>query len=272
MIVNGVVWTGASSGEPQPGALAITNGKIVAVGDSVIVLRHAGRGTDVLDARGGMVLPGFADGHTHFIDGGFQLANVDLRDAATPAEFVRRLGEFAARLRPGEWILGGDWDHELWPGAPLPRRSWIDSVTPANPVFVSRLDGHMALANTAAIRAAGVTRETRTPSGGEVVRDRAGEPLGIFKDQAMGLVGEAIPPRSPEQYDSALARALAHAASLGVTGGAATRGWRKHAPTRQALTNSTHACDSRSDLAGGCRESRVGRWRAPAVAVHYDEL
>jgi predicted amidohydrolase YtcJ len=218
VIVNGVVWTGASSGNPVPGAVAITGGRIVAVGDSAQVARHAGGGTEVLDARGGLVMPGFADGHTHFIDGGFQLASVDLRDAATPAEFVWRLGEYAARLRPGEWIVGGDWDHELWPGAPLPRRAWIDSVTPRNPVFVNRLDGHMALANTAALRAAGVTRDTRTPPGGEIVRDaRTREPLGIFKDQAMGLIDEAIPVPSPEQYDSALARALAHAASLGVT-------------------------------------------------------
>lgn len=186
VIVNGVVWTGASSGNPQPGAVAIKGGEILAVGDSADVVRRAGRGTAVLDARGGLVMPGFADGHTHFIDGGFQLANVNLRDAATPQEFVRRLAAFARQLRPGEWITGGDWDHELWPGAPLPRRAWIDSVTPENPVFVNRLDGHMALANTAALRAAGVTRETAAPPGGEIVRDaRSGEPLGVFKDQAM---------------------------------------------------------------------------------------
>ena len=217
VIVNGVVWTGASSGNPQPGAVAIKDGKILAVGDSAEVAGRAGRAAEIIDARGGLVMPGFADGHTHFIDGGFQLASVDLRDAATPAEFVRRLGAYAAPLRPGEWITGGDWDHELWPGAPLPRRSWIDSVTPRNPVFVNRLDGHMALANSAALRAAGVTRETATPPGGEIVRDRAGEPLGIFKDQAMNLIWDAVPEASPERYDSALARALAHAASLGVT-------------------------------------------------------
>src|SRR5919106_346659 len=217
VIVNGVVWTGASSGNPQPGAVAIKDGKILAVGDSAEVAGRAGRAAEIIDARGGLVMPGFADGHTHFIDGGFQLASVDLRDAATPAEFVRRLGAYAAPLRPGEWITGGDWDHELWPGAPLPRRSWIDSVTPRNPVFVNRLDGHMALANSAALRAAGVTRETATPPGGEIVRDRAGEPLGIFKDQAMNLIWDAVPEASPEQHDSALARALAHAASLGVT-------------------------------------------------------
>ncbi len=96
--------------------------------------------------------PGFMDGHLHFLDGGFQLASVDLRPANTPAEFVERLAAFTSDRKPGEWILGGYWDHERWPGTPLPRREWIDSVTPNNPVFLTRLDGHMALANSAALR------------------------------------------------------------------------------------------------------------------------
>lgn len=217
VITGGHVWTGAATGAPQPGAVAIKDGRILTLGDSADLARYIGDRTEVLSAAGGLVLPGFADGHTHFVDGGFQLASVDLRDAATPQEFTRRLGEYARRLRPGEWILGGDWDHELWPGAPLPRRAWIDSVTPLNPVFVSRLDGHMALANSAAIRAARVDRGTLTPAGGEITRDRNGEPLGIFKDQAMGLIAAAIPEPSAERRDSATARALAHAASLGVT-------------------------------------------------------
>jgi len=217
VIRGGTVWTGLSTGRGLPGAVAIANGKILAVGDSGEIARYVGAATQVLRADGGMVLPGFADGHTHFIDGGFQLASVDLRDAATPQEFVRRLKEYAATLQPGEWITGGDWDHELWRGTPLPQRDWIDSVTPNNPVFVNRLDGHMALANRAALHAAGVTRATATPPGGEIVRDATGEPLGIFKDQAMDLIWKAFPEPSTEKRDSALARAMAHAASLGVT-------------------------------------------------------
>ena len=218
VITGGMVWTGLSTGRGQPGVVAVADGKILAVGDSAEIARYVGAKTEILRAEGGLVMPGFADGHTHFVDGGFQLASVDLRDAATPEEFIRRLKDYAAERIPGEWITGGDWDHERWPGAPLPQRDWIDSVTPNNPVFVNRLDGHMALANTAAIRAAGVTRNTATPAGGEIARDPStGEPLGIFKDQAMGLISQAAPPPTPEQRDSALARALAHAASLGVT-------------------------------------------------------
>jgi len=211
VITGGNVWTGLSTGRGRPGAVAIGAGKILAVGDSADIARYVGSRTEVLRAHGGLILPGFADGHTHFIDGGFQLASVNLRDAATPQEFVRRLKEYAARLKPGEWITGGDWDHTLWRGAPLPQHSWIDSVTPHNPVFVNRLDGHEALANSAAMRAAGVTKATPAPPGGEITSG------GVFKDQAMGLIWRAAPDPSPEQRDSALARALAHAASLGVT-------------------------------------------------------
>jgi hypothetical protein len=217
VIQGGPVWTGLSAGRGQPGVVAIGNGKILAVGDSTAIARYIGSKTEVLRANGGLVMPGFADGHTHFISGGFQLASVDLRDAATPQEFVRRLKVYAARLKPGEWITGGDWDHTLWRGTPLPRHDWIDSVTPNNPVFVNRLDGHMALANGAALRAAGITRDTEAPVGGEIPRDARGEPIGIFKDQAMNLIDRAMPDPSPEQRDSALARALTHAAALGVT-------------------------------------------------------
>lgn len=218
VITGGVVWTGASSGNPQPGAVAIKGDKILAVGDAAAIARTIGSRTTVVDAAGGLVLPGFADGHTHFTSGGFQLASVDLRDATTPAEFIRRLGAYAKTRQPGEWIVGGDWDHKRWAGAPLPRRDWIDSVTPQNPVFVNRLDGHMALANSLAIQAATVTRATAAPAGGEIPRDsRTGEPMGIFKDNAMDLIYAAIPDPSPEQRDSAVARALAHAASVGVT-------------------------------------------------------
>jgi len=218
VVLHGMVWTGLSSGVAQPGAVAIGAGKILAVGDSADVARYVGSATQVIDAHGGLVLPGFADGHTHFVDGGFQLASLDLRDAATPQEFVRRIAAFAKTRQPGQWILGGDWDHTLWPGQPLPRREWIDSVTPDNPVFLSRVDGHEALANSAAIKAAGVTNHTPTPSGGEILRDaRTGEPTGIFKDQALGLIDKAVPAATPEENDSAVARALGYAASLGVT-------------------------------------------------------
>ncbi|MGH7561998.1 MAG: amidohydrolase [Gemmatimonadales bacterium] len=217
LAVFGRVWTGDSA-RPWAQAVAVRGDTLVAVGDSAEIARLVGGGTTRLDASGGVVVPGFIDDHVHLFTGGFQLASVDLKDADTPAELVRRLRAHAATLRPGEWITGGDWDHERWPGTPLPDRRWIDSVTPANPVFVSRYDGHMALANSLALRAAGLDRSSPAIPGGEMLRRRDAELTGVLKDEAMGPVFDAIPAPTEAQLDSALARALRHAASLGVTG------------------------------------------------------
>ena len=216
LVVYGRVWTGDSI-RPWAQAIAVEGERIVAVGDSKAVNRRIGSQTKKLGSGGAMVVPGFMDGHAHFLDGGFQLASVDLRDADAPAEFIRRLKAYAAKLRPGEWITGGDWDHERWPGTPLPERSWIDSVTPRNPVFVERLDGHMALANSVALRLAKVDRSTRDIPGGTIVRDRAGDPTGLLKDEAQTPVLSAIPTPSERQSDLALGRAMSWAASKGVT-------------------------------------------------------
>ena len=217
LVVYGRVWTGDSA-HPWAGGVAVAGDTVVAVGDSSAMAARVGPATRVLDNGAAMVVPGFMDGHLHFTDGGFQLASIDLRPANSPEEFIARLKAFATERRPGEWILGGDWDHERWPGAPLPRREWIDSVTPNNPVFVYRLDGHMGLANSAALRAARIDRRTRDIPGGVIVRDpRSGEPTGILKDMAMVPVERAVPEPTPAQRDAALRRALAFAASKGVT-------------------------------------------------------
>jgi predicted amidohydrolase YtcJ len=217
LIVYGRVWTGDSA-KPWAQAVAMAGDTVVEVGDSAAVAGLVGSNTRVISNGRALVAPGFMDGHLHFTDGGFQLTSVDLRPANSPQEFIGRLKDFAAERRPGEWILGGDWDHERWPDAPLPRREWIDSVTPNNPVFVNRLDGHMGLANSAALRAARITRATKDIPGGVIVRDpRTGEPTGILKDAAMGPMYGAIPEPTAAQRDAALRRALAYAASKGVT-------------------------------------------------------
>jgi predicted amidohydrolase YtcJ len=217
LVVYGRVWTGDSA-RPWAGGVAVAADRIVEVGDSGSVAKLVGSSTTVISNGKGLVSPGFSDGHLHLLSGGFQIARVNLRDASSPAEFTRRLKEHAAKLSPGEWITGGDWDHERWPGAPLPDRRWIDSVTPNNPVFVNRLDGHMSLANTAALRLARISRTTRDVPGGTIVRaPRTGEPTGLLKDNARDLVERVKPIPSPAQSDSALARAMRWAAAHGVT-------------------------------------------------------
>lgn len=220
LVVFGRVWTGDRA-HPWAGAVAIQGDTIAAVGDSAAVAPWVGGKTTVLENGTALVTPGFNDGHTHFLSGGFHLASIQLGDANTPDEFVRRVAAYAKTVKPGEWIVGGNWDHERWPGAPLPTRAWIDSVTPDNPVFLSRLDGHMALANTKALTLAKLERNREEIPGGEIVRDGSGAPTGILKDAAQGPVESVIPEPSAEQSDSALARAMRWANAKGVTGVAA---------------------------------------------------
>ena len=213
-IVNARVWTGDST-RPWAEALSVAGDRIAAVGSSAAIRKAAGSAR-VIDANGQMVVPGFIDSHVHFVAGGFRLSSVQLRDARTPAEFIARIKAFAATVPSGAWITGGDWDHEQW-GGELPRRDWIDSVTPNNPVWVNRLDGHMALANSAALRAAGVTRSTMDVAGGTIVRDQWGEPTGVLKDNAMDAVAEKMPDPPDELEDRALDTAMTYVASHGVT-------------------------------------------------------
>ena len=239
LVIYGRVWTGDSA-RPWAAAVAVAGDTIAAVGDSATVAAYQGPSTRVVSNGSAMVAPGFNDAHVHFGSGGFQLRSVDLRNAATPQEFIARLKTYAATLRPGEWITGGDWDHERWTGSPLPRRDWIDSVTPKNPVFVNRLDGHMAVANSAALRLARVTRATPDVAGGTIVRDPGGEPTGILKDNAQDLIYRVMPDASAEQQDSAIARATAWAASKGVTGvSAVSVGWSELAAMKRAYRNGT---------------------------------
>ncbi len=214
-IINGAVWTGDSP-HPRAEAVAIRGDRIVAVGSNDQIRKLASSSTTIIDAHGGTVAPGFIDSHVHFLAGGMNLASVQLRDARTPAEFISRIKAFAATLQPGTWITGGDWDHQNW-GGELPRSSWIDSVTPNNPVWINRLDGHMALTNTAAMRVAGVPSTGGDIAGGTIMRDANGHPAGIFKDNAQDLIDRAVPEPTSEMLDRALDAAMTYVAERGVT-------------------------------------------------------
>ena len=216
IIINATVRT-MDPARPSAEAVAILGNRIVAIGTSGEISKLAGPNTRIIDAKKRLVLPGFNDAHVHFLSGGFQLASVDLRDANTPEEFAERIRQFAAKLPPGRWITGGDWDHERWPDARLPTKELIDRYTPNTAVFVSRLDGHMALANSVALKLAGVTNQTKDPDGGVIVRDAKGEPTGILKDAAQSFVWKVVPAASFEEKLIAARAASNYAAQLGVT-------------------------------------------------------
>ena len=217
VIVNASIHT-MDEARPIAQAVAIIGNRIAALGSTAEIRALAGKETLVIDAAGKTVFPGFNDAHVHFLMGGFSLANVDLRDASSTEELARRLAAYAKNLPKGRWILGGDWDHEKWPGAPLPTKAMIDAVTPDHPVFVNRLDGHMALANSLVLKLAGVTKETKDPPGGLIVRDRqTGEPTGILKDGAESLADRVVPTKTFDEKHVAAKAATDHAAQMGVT-------------------------------------------------------
>jgi len=216
IITHANIWT-VDEAHPRAQAVAVFGDRIIAVGTNEEVVSLRGPKTRMIDAGGKLLLPGFNDAHLHFVSGGMQLDSVQLNDATSLDEFVRRIAERAKKTPKGEWIQGGDWDETKWPGSVLPTKELIDPVTPDNPVFLSRYDGHSSLANSVALKLAGVTAQTPDPPGGAIVRDAQGNPTGDFKDAANDLVAKVIPPFSHDQIVRAVKRALQHAASLGVT-------------------------------------------------------
>jgi predicted amidohydrolase YtcJ len=216
IITNAVVYT-VDKQHPRAEAVAAIGDRIVAVGSRAEIDSWRGPQTKVIDAGGKLLLPGFNDAHVHFIQGGAQLDQVQLTDAATPEEFAKRIAAQVKKTSKGEWILGGRWDETKWPKPQLPTKELVDSVTGATPIFVERYDGHEALANSAAMKLAGISGKTAEVPGGVIVRDTSGNSTGIFKDAAQELINRVIPPMSHEQRLRAARRALEHAASLGVT-------------------------------------------------------
>ncbi|HJN14015.1 MAG TPA: amidohydrolase [Armatimonadota bacterium] len=230
ILANGKVWTGhlerlrrcrVKPGDPvrqhwvsREGDVAIAGERIVAVGD-VEGLR--GPSTQVVDCKGRLVAPGFHDSHVHFAGGCLQLQRVDLRDAEDEAEFGRRLREFGAKLPEGAWMVGGRWDHDLTFGGAFPTAEILDRYVADRPVFVRRYDGHIAVANSLAMRIAGVTAETPDPEGGALHRDADGVPNGVLADTAMDIVWRHIPDPTADDIAKALPGGLELAARMGIT-------------------------------------------------------
>ena len=212
---NGYFYT-VNEKQPVASEIALKNDKFIFVGQKT-PHKFFDEGTLVIDLKGKFVLPGFIDSHLHFMDGGFSISSIDLRNAASKDEFIKKIENYAKNLPKGEWILSGNWDHTLWKGQPLPERWWIDKVTPDNPVMINRLDGHMALANSLALKLAGLTNDVKTPPGGVIVRNKKEEITGILKESAMQLVRKVISNASIENTFRAAKSAMNYLLQNGIT-------------------------------------------------------
>src|SRR6202140_3369534 len=216
VLVNGKVWT-ENQAQPTAQAVALDGSKILAVGDNAAIRKLAGPNTRIIDLGGRLLLPGFNDSHVRFLVGGGSLISVHLGTANSQAEFKERVAQFAGTLPNGAWLRNGLWDHQRWSPPVLPDHQLIDDVSGDHPAFLWRGDGHMALANAQAIKLPGIDRNTKDVPGGEIERDKDGNPTGILKDAATALVERVMPPLSPEEEDQSMEAAMREAAAHGVT-------------------------------------------------------
>jgi len=216
-IYTGVVDKAAFNAIKRAQAVAVRGDRIQAVGENAEILKLKGPNTKVIDLGGKFVMPGFNDAHAHLSQGGFQALHVDLVGTKSLDEFRERIRTNVASAAPGAWILGGGWDENLWPVKTVPTRWDVDEVSAGHPVFLERVDGHIAVANTRALQLASITIASRDPKAGKIDRDANGQPTGILRETARQAITDAIPPPTHDERRSAMQRALAEAARWGVT-------------------------------------------------------
>ncbi|MFL6428573.1 MAG: amidohydrolase, partial [Acidobacteriaceae bacterium] len=218
---HGHILTGVRLGEGKldfVSAIAMRNGIVTASGTDETLLKTKGPKTQLVDLGGAFTMPGINDAHTHIADAGRIQLSVDLTASKSLEEMLARIARAAKAASAGKWLQGGGWDHTIWPQKTLPTRQELDAVTNGHPAIFERVDGHIAIANTAALEAAGITRATSDPQGGKFDHDSAGELTGIVReDPAMEMVWKKIPPPTPAERKRALSLALADASIHGVT-------------------------------------------------------
>jgi predicted amidohydrolase YtcJ len=222
ILIHGVIYTGEGFDRNKPRvveAMAVGGGRVLAVGSSAEIARLAGPKTTVRDLKGSgtVVFPGFNDAHTHMGSAGQTKLNVDLTGVSSLAAMLEKVQGYAEKAAPEHWLTGGNWDHTLWAEKKLPTRQDLDKETGGHPAYLSRIDGHIAVANTAALKAAGITGKTVPPQGGAIDLDANGEPTGILRESAKALVVAVIPPPSHEDRRSGAELVMADALTHGVT-------------------------------------------------------
>jgi len=216
-VYTGVMMASGFSAIQRAEAIAVRGDRILAVGDGADLLKLKGPETIVVDLGGRFVMPGFNDAHAHLAAGGAEKLNVDLKDVKSLDEFRARIRAKVETAKPGDWVLGGGWDENRWPVKALPTRWDVDEVSAKHPVFLERVDGHIAVANTQALKLASITIASRDPRGGKIDRDSNGQPNGILRERAREAVTNVIPPPTHDRRMEAMEAALAEAARWGVT-------------------------------------------------------
>ena len=216
-IYTGVADTSSFHANPRTEALAVRDGRVAAVGRDDEILRLKGSATTVIDLAGHFVMPGFNDAHMHLANAGFRRLTVELGGVKTLTEFRDRVRERVLTAGPGEWIVGGGWDQTLWPVQELPSRWDIDEVTTDHPVFLQRVDGHIAVANTKALQLASITVASKDPQGGKIDRDSTGQATGILRETARDAVVAVIPRPTHDRRRQAIETALQELAQWGIT-------------------------------------------------------
>ena len=211
ILTNGHIAT-VDPAKPTAEAVAVRDGKIEAVGTVAEIKAYIGQKTDVIDLAGRFAMPAFTESHAHFMGVGAAKLNLELMKAQNWDEIVAKVAEAAKTKQPGEWILGRGWHQEKWDRVPagavegFPTHELLSKAAPNNPVFLTHASGHATIANAKAMALAGVTRATKNPSGGEILKDRAGNPIGVFRERASGLIGRALSAdrakRTPEQVEA----------------------------------------------------------------------
>lgn len=258
VLFSGKIFTGDKR-IPWAEAVLIQGDRIAAVGANREILDAAGSDVQKIDLGGRLVIPGFNDAHLHFGDGGTALLEIDLHECLSEAEMIAKLKAFASNLSAGEWITGGYWNHERWASGKLPSKEILDTAGIMQPLLLKRIDTHMALANSRALKLAGIGYNTLSPAGGEIVRDAAGNVTGILKDRAVDRVQEVIPPPSGESRKKALRAAMAHANRFGIT----------------SIQDNASALDLelyQELLEEGGLTVRINAWREPSVLRSFEEI
>lgn len=215
IFINGRIWTGDPA-KPVVEALAVREQKILAVGTTAEIQKHKEKKTDVVDLKGRFAYPGFNDAHIHFMGGSLTLGMVNLEDAWSVEEVQKRIAAFASSNPGAEWIVGRGWFYGAFPGG-MPHKKYLDAVVPDRPAWMTGYDGHTGWANSVALSKAGITRLSKDPENGVIVKDEGGEPTGVLKEAAQRLVRRHLPPPDEETKYRLLKKGLDLLASYGLT-------------------------------------------------------